>query len=114
MGATLVKDKSGNIIGFWFSETKPILDAHRQTKEMRGTRFKSQLQVNLLTLASMHSLPLDVYSAISDGDYRVVPSAFSGLGGCFVMLGSALAPGEQPEQTKQKKKRRFSLLRRKK
>jgi len=100
MGFTLVKDKDGDICGFWFSDAKPILEAHRQTEEMQGTRFVSQLQVNLLTLASMHSLPLDVYSAISKGDYRVVPNTFSDAGGCFVMLGSALAPGEfnRPEE----------------
>ena len=80
LGFILVKDKNGNVCGFWVSATKPILDAERQTKAMRGTRFRSQLQVNLLTLATMHSLPLSVYAAISDGNYRVVPNTFSDAG----------------------------------
>jgi hypothetical protein len=36
----------------------------------------------------------EAFHCIIQGDYRVVPNTFDQAGGCFVMFGSELAPGE--------------------
>jgi hypothetical protein len=86
---TFVRDEiTGNVCGLWLQD--PGL---------------ARKQERLVMLAVAESLPMDVYARIVDGDYRVVANTFDAAGGCFVMFGSAPAPGETRGQPPPQKKR---------
>lgn len=60
---------------------------------VRSPRVAQRREV-IIMLCIKHSLPMDAYITVLQGDYRVVPNTFDQAGGCFVMFGSELAPGE--------------------
>lgn len=74
---SLVKDTSGQVHGFWLASKADAENVHL-----------------LLALAFREGLPESTTVAVSAGDYRVVPNTYDAAGGCFIMFGSALAPGE--------------------
>ena len=63
-----VVDPSGNVVGLWLPDPQDI-------------------DTRLPVLLSLEGLPMT-------GRHRVVPNTHDGRGGCFVMFGSARAPGE--------------------
>ena len=69
-----VRDQTGEVLGVWLRIPK-----EREWLEM---------------LCIKHSLSMDIFTIIMLGDYRVVSNTFDQKGGCFVMFGSSLAPGE--------------------
>src|SRR3990172_7413638 len=73
-----VKDREGKVCGFW------LADAHRAEDE-----------AFLKMLAVAEELNEDTFISICLKDYRVVPNYYDDAGGCFLMIGSALAPGEE-------------------
>jgi len=74
---SFIRHKNGEVCGIW----------------LRSKQF-AQNQAFLTMLCTKHSLPMDIYITVQTGDYRVVPNTFDHTGGCFVMLGAELAPGE--------------------
>jgi hypothetical protein len=74
----LVKDQNGQVRGLWLRH-----QAHAQER-----RFIAALLVEL-------ELPKELVGAVLMRDYRVVPNTFDNREGYFVMLETALAPGEQ-------------------
>ena len=70
---SFVKDQGGNVCGIWVREPS-----------------NAQNLVFLTTLLLKHGHSTDTLT----GGYRVVPNSFDANGGCFVMFGSARAPGE--------------------
>ena len=84
---SFVKDASGQVVGLWLRDTE-----------------KSKNRIVILTLLMQHKGRLaelrkpisdDLVNMASSGNYRVVPNNFDHQGGCFVMFGQALAPGEK-------------------
>ena len=85
---SFVKGPDGLVVGLWI----------RQAELTRTPAY-------IITLLKKHSGPLaQVRKPISDevlnmataGNYRVVPNTLDRNGGCFVMFGQSLAPGEGP------------------
>ena len=78
----LVRDQEGVTCGLWVCEAEGADDR------------------DLLSLLSMSvNLPEELRVAILAGKYRVVPNEHDDAGGCFVMFGDAVAPGERsPER----------------
>jgi len=74
---SFVRDQTGKVHGIWLRDPQDT-----QKREL------------FMVLAIKHSLPTEILGVVMLGDYRVVPNTFDGAGGCFVMFGSALAPGE--------------------
>ena len=78
---SFVKDNSGNVYGIWLREPKV-----------------AQNHGLLLALLQKHDhLNESITAAVLTGSYRVVTNTFDDQGGCFVMFGSELAPGEDQE-----------------
>ncbi len=84
---SFVKDPSGQVVGLWL----------RDTQLSRNT-------MHLVTLLKKHQghsaevrVPIgdDLIKMVISQNYRVVPNDFDRQGGCFVMFGQALAPGEE-------------------
>ena len=76
---SFVKDETGKVVGIWANDPKLVKD-----------------RMSLMALHCVCELPTKCGAMILLGDYRVVPNTFDRAGGWFVMLGSALAPGEVP------------------
>ena len=70
---SFVKDQRGRIYGIWVKRPSDAQD-----------------QAYLIALLLKHGHSTDGLA----GGYRVVPNHFDAEGGCFVMFGSATAPGE--------------------
>jgi len=73
----MVYDTKRQVIGFWFQDPD-----------------KAKNRELVLMLMYQEGLPMDKTSLVRSGNYRVVPNKFDGNGGCFLMFGSAKAPGE--------------------
>ena len=83
---SFVKGPDGQVVGLWIRQ-----------EELTRT------PIYVITLLKKHHGPLaEVRKPISDavvdmatsGNYRVVRNTFDRNGGCFVMFGQSLAPGE--------------------
>jgi pyruvate/2-oxoglutarate dehydrogenase complex dihydrolipoamide acyltransferase (E2) component len=72
---SLVKDPQGNLRGVWVRDPAAAQDREK-----------------LATLLTKHN---ESPEAVVGGKYRVVPNTFNSNGGCFVMFGTSLAPGEK-------------------
>ncbi|NQT71854.1 MAG: hypothetical protein HQ553_03670 [Chloroflexi bacterium] len=75
---SMVRDKSGNVNGLWLRDPEAA-----QNRDL------------LSFLLIDESLPDELIAAVLAGSYRVVPNTFDNAGGCFVIFGSAPAPGEK-------------------
>jgi len=78
----IIRDKSGGISGLWLRQADAAYN--RDLLSMILIRFNAVE---------------DTRFALLRGDYRVVPNTNDDQGGCFVMFGSAVAPGEAVLQT---------------
>jgi hypothetical protein len=78
----MLKDNNGDVCGFWFHNPEIAQDPD---------------MINLLL--AKHDLPDELLFVVSTGNYRIVPNRFDNSGGCFMMFGSELAPGERPAST---------------
>jgi len=84
---SFVKDPNGQVVGLWL----------RDTELSRSTAY-------LVTLLKKHqgrlaevrmSVSDDLIKMVISQNYRVVTNNFDQKGGCFVMFGQTLAPGEE-------------------
>ncbi|NIR04320.1 MAG: hypothetical protein GTN82_02720 [Candidatus Aminicenantes bacterium] len=74
---SLVKDQDGGICGIWLRDP-----AQAQDRNL------------LLMLLIKHGARDNLGASVLAGDLRVVSNTYDDQGGCFVMFGSAPAPGE--------------------
>jgi hypothetical protein len=74
---SLVKDQDGGVCGIWLRDS-----AQAQDRDM------------LTMLLIKHGASDNLEASVLAGDFRVVPNTYDDQGGCFVMFGSAPAPGE--------------------
>lgn len=75
---SLVNDQNGNVNGLWLRDPQAARDPEL-----------------LAALFMKHDLPDELSVAVMTGSYRVVANTLDDAGGCFVVVGSAPAPGEQ-------------------
>jgi hypothetical protein len=86
-GYSLVKDRDENVCGFWLRDPNDWL----QDADVKGDMKYFKLRA----LAIKHQLSVEVFSAILNGNFRLVPNTVDSNGGKFLMFGSYPAPGEQ-------------------
>jgi hypothetical protein len=85
---SMIKDEDGETCGIWLKDPDYwLFDANERDMRKRLTRLRS--------LAIKHKLSQDVFTRIVERRYRIVPNASNNTGGSYLMLGSALAPGEK-------------------
>jgi hypothetical protein len=75
----LVRDSENRICGIWL----------RQAENARDRQTLSFLLIRC-------NAPKELGVAVLSGNYRVAANEYNSAGGCFVMIGSVLAPGERP------------------
>jgi len=75
---SMVRDQSGSVCGLWL----------RSPEEAQNRELLTMLLIK-------HNLPRELSATVLSGDYRVVSNTFDNAGGCFVMFGKGLAPGEK-------------------
>jgi len=85
-GYSLVKDQNGDVCGFWLQDPEEWLS------DAEGEGAMKYLKLQMLTIK--HRLPQEVFSAILEGNFRLVPNKVDSKGGKFLMFGSTTAPGE--------------------
>lgn len=73
---SFVETQDGEIVGMWIGDSRIIKRKHL-----------------IQMLLAKHQL-LDMLERFSSGRYRVVPNTYDNKGGCFLMFGSSIAPGE--------------------
>ncbi len=84
---SMVKEKDGKVCGFWLHEPEYWLQhAHGQ-----GALKYPELKM----LVIKHSLHEDVFQAIMNGKFRIVPNTFDDKGGVFLMFDSTPAHSEK-------------------
>lgn len=76
-----IKDNRGNIIGIWVADPE-----------------QSDLVKKVEVFAAGEGIPVEAFARLSEERYRRVPNTANDLGGAFLMLGDALAPGEENSQ----------------
>jgi len=109
---TFVKGSDESIVGMWLRDPKVALDQTKTLELLIKHKYESLSNEFSPMIAGEHA-PLGL--AAATGRYRVVPNNFDDYGGCFVMFGTASAPGEEvtPEpgaKTFEKAVRDFFLL----
>ncbi len=75
---SLVRAKSGDIDGVWLRDPAVVNEP-----------------MALTFLLIKEGLPQHVQAMVAAGSYRVVPNTYNNNGGCFVMWGATLVPGEK-------------------
>jgi hypothetical protein len=86
---SFVKDPNGQVVGMWLRDKELPQDT---------------MHLMIITLLKKHQgrlaevrMPIsdDLLKMVTSQNYRVVPNDFDQKGGCFVMFGQTLAPGEE-------------------
>jgi hypothetical protein len=78
-----VRDQNDVVRGIWLKEPAEAKDIY----------LLSMLAARIADEGS--NIPGEFIKAILAKQYRIVPNTYNAVGGCFVMFGDALAPGEK-------------------
>jgi len=78
------------IVGIWFQ------DPAEANPEMIATAIEWGLSTGAGGSPATNSDQINKLMTIGLSNYRIVPNNFDDKGGCFVMFGATLAPGEKP------------------
>jgi len=84
---SFVKDPNGKIAGMWL----------RDKGLSRNTMYLITLLRKHQDLLAEVPMPIsdELIKTVTSQNYRVVPNNFDQKGGCFIMFGQTLAPGEE-------------------
>ena len=74
---SFVRGPDGGMCGIWLRDA-----SQAQDREL------------LMMLMVKHDAPESLSTSALSGDFRVVPNTYDDAGGCFIMFGSAPAPGQ--------------------
>ena len=84
---SFVRTSDGKVCGIWIRNPNDMLSDADANGAMKFLKLQ--------TLATIHQLPEEVFSAIINGNFRLVANTVDDNGGKFLMFGSYPAPGEQ-------------------
>jgi hypothetical protein len=91
---SFVRTSDGHVCGILIKNPNDMLSDADATGAMK--------YLKLQTLAIKHQLPEEVFSAILNGNFRLVSNTVDNNGGKFLMFGSYPAPGEKSVSNQEK------------